>query len=79
MFLVGLGLGAIYKLARIVESPFLTVLWANLVFGFVVIYPKTDLAQIPVYSIFMIACLLLMKRDVRASVGRPRGQQALLE
>ena len=79
MFLVGLGLGAIYKLARIVESPFLTVLWANLVFGFVVIYPKTDLAQIPVYSIFMIACLWLMTRVVRASVGRPRGQQALLE
>jgi hypothetical protein len=38
------------------------VLWANLVFGFIVIYPKTDLAQISVFSIFVLFCLwLLMK------------------
>jgi uncharacterized membrane protein len=62
MFVVGLALGTLYKLACSSESPYLNVLWANIVFGFVVIYPKTDLAQIPVFSIFVLFCLwLLMK------------------
>jgi len=60
MFIIGLAIGALYKVARTSESPYLVVLWANMVFGFVVIYPKTDLAQIPVYSIFMLLCLWLL-------------------
>jgi oligosaccharide repeat unit polymerase len=70
MFVVGLAMGVFYKAARVSESPYLTVLWANLVFGFVVIYPKTDLAQIPVYSIFVLLCLWLLMVVLQASTGR---------
>jgi oligosaccharide repeat unit polymerase len=60
MFVVGLAVGSLYKIAVSSESPYLAVLWANVAFGFVVIYPKTDLAQIPVYTIFMLLCLWLL-------------------
>lgn len=69
MFLVGLSLGSLFKMARVSESPYLAVLWANLVFGFVVIYPKTDLAQIPVFSIFILLCLWLLMKLLQASTG----------
>jgi hypothetical protein len=69
MFLVGLSLGALFKMARVSESPYLAVLWSNLVFGFVVIYPKTDLAQIPVFSIFILLCLWLLMKLLQASTG----------
>ena len=69
MFLVGLSLGALFKMARLSENPYLVVLWSNLVFGFVVIYPKTDLAQIPVFSIFILFCLWLLMKLLRASTG----------
>lgn len=55
MFLVGLALGILFRIARDSDSPFLAVLWANLAFGFVVIYSKTDLAQVPVFSILVLA------------------------
>jgi oligosaccharide repeat unit polymerase len=70
MFIVGLALGVLYKLARSSENPYLIVLWANLVFGFVVIYPKTDLAQIPVFSIFILFWLWLLMTIVRSGVRR---------
>lgn len=68
MFVVGMALGTLYKLARSSENPYLIVLWANLVFGFVVIYPKTDLAQIPVFSIFIIFWLWLLMTILRSGV-----------
>ncbi len=71
MFVVGLVMGVIYRRASASESPYLTVLWANLVFGFVAIYPKTDLAQIPVYSIFVLMCLWLFMLLLQ-SAGRQR-------
>lgn len=70
MFIVGLAMGFFYKAARVSASPYLTVLWANLVFGFVIIYPKTDLAQIPVYSIFVLLCLWFLMKVLQAGAGR---------
>jgi oligosaccharide repeat unit polymerase len=70
MFLVGLALGTLYKMARTLESPYLAVLWANLVFGFVVIYPKTDLAQIPVFSIFILFWLWLLMKVLQSGARR---------
>ncbi len=70
MFLIGLIMGVLYKRAAISSSPIASVLWANLAFGFVVIYPKTDLAQIPVFSIFIIGalwCLMLLLRSALRS------------
>ena len=66
MFVVGLAIGTLYKYARVSESPYLVVLWANFVFGFVVIYPKTDLAQIPVYTIFLLLCLWLLMKALQS-------------
>ena len=66
MFVVGLAIGTLYKIARVSESPYVVVLWANVVFGFVVIYPKTDLAQIPVYSIFLLLCLWLLMKALQS-------------
>jgi len=54
MFVVGFLLSRIFKHARLSDNPFLAVLWANLAFGFIVIYPKTDLAQIPALAILMV-------------------------
>jgi len=68
MFVVGLMLGVLFKLARVSESPYLAVLWANMAFGFIVIYPKTDLAQIPVFSIFVLLCLWLLMKVLQAGV-----------
>ena len=65
MFIVGYALGLLYKLAKSSESPYLAVLWANVVFGFVVIYPKTDLAQVPVFSIVILGGLWLLVRIMK--------------
>jgi len=66
MFLVGAILGVLYRWARDSDSPYRVVLWANLVFGFVVIYPKTDLSQIPVFSIVVLMCLWLLMKILQA-------------
>ena len=70
MFLVGFLLGRIYKRARLSDNPFLAVLWANLAFGFIVIYPKTDLAQIPAFSIVIVFATWLLVDLLRAGAGR---------
>ena len=67
MFAVGLVLGVLFKVARVSDSPYLAVLWANLAFGFVAIYPKTDLAQVPVFSILVLACLWLAMKVLQAA------------
>ena len=70
MFLVGFLLGRIFKRARLSDNPFLAVLWANLAFGFIVIYPKTDLAQIPAFSIVIVFATWLLVDLLRAGAGR---------
>jgi oligosaccharide repeat unit polymerase len=70
MFLVGFLLGSIFKRARFSDSPFLAVLWANLAFGFIVIYPKTDLAQVPALSIVLVFCVWALVDLIRAGTGR---------
>ena len=70
MFVVGLVAGILFKVARESESPYLAALWANLAFGFVVIYPKTDLAQIPVFSIVMLLCIWLLMTILQGAVKR---------
>jgi len=74
MFIVGLAVGTLYKIARVSESPYVIVLWANVVFGFVVIYPKTDLAQIPVYSIFLLLCLWLLMKALQSGARAHTGE-----
>lgn len=54
MFVLGVVLNNLYRLSKFGNSIFMNVLWANLAFGFIIIYPKTDLAQIPVYTLFFI-------------------------
>lgn len=54
MFFIGYVLNNLYKRAIGSNSPFWAVLWANFSFGFVVIYPKTDLAQIPGFTMLII-------------------------
>jgi oligosaccharide repeat unit polymerase len=71
MFLVGFLLGRFFKRARMSDSPFLAVLWANLAFGFIVIYPKTDLAQIPAFSIVVLLATWVLVELLRAGAGRP--------
>jgi hypothetical protein len=70
MFVVGLLLGRIYKFARASDSPYLAVLWANIAFGFIVIYPKTDLAQIPAFSIVMVFATWLLVDLIRAGTRK---------
>ena len=70
MFLVGFLLSRIFKRARMSDNPFLAVLWANLAFGFIVIYPKTDLAQIPALSIVMVFAAWLLIDLTRAGTSR---------
>ena len=70
MFLVGFLLSRIFKRARMSDNPFLAVLWANLAFGFIVIYPKTDLAQIPAISIVMVFGVWLLIDLMRAGTSR---------
>jgi oligosaccharide repeat unit polymerase len=72
MFLVGFLLGRIFKRARSSDDPFMAVLWANLAFGFIVIYPKTDLAQIPAYSILILFATWLLVSLMRAAAGGSR-------
>ena len=72
MFLVGFLLGRIFKRARLSDSPFLAVLWANIAFGFIVIYPKTDLAQIPAFSIVVLFVTWLLIELLRAGAGERR-------
>jgi hypothetical protein len=50
----------------------MAVLWANLAFGFIVIYPKTDLAQIPAYSILILFATWLLVSLMRAAAGGSR-------
>lgn len=54
MFTLGVILNHIYRVSKYGNSIFMNVLWANLAFGFIIIYPKTDLAQIPVYTLFFV-------------------------
>lgn len=54
MFFVGYIMNKLYKHAMYSNSPFWAVIWANFSFGFVVIYPKTDLAQIPGFSMLIV-------------------------
>ena len=75
MFIVGLIMGLFYKRAAISKSPFAAVLWANLSFGFVVIYPKTDLAQIPQYSIFVLFALWGLMLILRSAVTGRRAME----
>ena len=70
MFVVGLILGAIYKRTTVSRSPLLGVLWANLALGFIVIYPKTDLAQIPVFSLAIIGALWFVLLVLRSALRR---------
>jgi hypothetical protein len=72
MFVVGFLLGRIFKRARLSDNPFLAVLWANFAFGFVVIYPKTDLAQIPAFSILILSVTWLLISLMRAAAGESR-------
>lgn len=72
MFVVGFLLGRIFKHARLSDSPFLAVLWANLAFGFIVIYPKTDLAQIPAFSIVVLFATWLVVELLRSGAGASR-------
>ena len=72
MFLVGFLLGRIFKRARLSDSPFLAVLWANIAFGFIVIYPKTDLAQIPAFSIVVLLVTWVLVELLRAGTGEKR-------
>ena len=69
MFIIGLLLGTLFKMSRLSESPYLAVLWANLAFGFVAIYPKTDLAQIPVFSIFVLLFLWITMKLLQTATG----------
>ena len=71
MFLVGFLLSRIFKRARLSDNPFLAVVWANLAFGFIVIYPKTDLAQIPALPILMAFGVWLVIDLMRAGATRP--------
>jgi oligosaccharide repeat unit polymerase len=72
MFLVGFLLGRIFKLARLSDNPFLAVLWANLAFGFIVIYPKTDLAQIPAFTMVILLFTWLLVDLLRAGARGAR-------
>lgn len=69
MLLVGTLLGALFKKARKLDSPYLGVLWANLAFGFIVIYPKTDLAQIPIFSLLILSGLWALMSMLRMAIG----------
>ncbi|MFK8016099.1 MAG: O-antigen polymerase [Gammaproteobacteria bacterium] len=68
MFVVGLVMGLLYKRAIVSCSPYAAVLWANLSFGFIVIYPKTDLAQIPQYSMFVLFSLWALMLILRSAL-----------
>jgi hypothetical protein len=69
MFAVGAALGLVFRMARNSENPFVAVLWANLAFGFVVIYPKTDLAQVPVFSILVLVFMWFSMKLLQAAAG----------
>jgi hypothetical protein len=70
MFLVGLILNHVYRLSRTSDSVAMKILWANLSFGFIIIYPKTDLSQIPVYTIFFIMLFYIAYRVFRSLLSR---------
>lgn len=56
MFLVGHILGNVYHYVKMKGSVFSSVIWSNLAFGFIIIYPKTDLSQVPTFTI--VFCII---------------------
>ncbi|WP_161487085.1 MULTISPECIES: O-antigen polymerase [Marinobacter] len=71
MFLVGFTLKYIYSKALSGSSPYLKVIWANLSIGFIVIYPKTDLSQIPSFIILVVGIFWLCA-GILHTIVRPK-------
>lgn len=70
MFLVGATLKYVYFKALNGNSPYLKVIWANIAMGFIVVYPKTDLSQIPSFMIIVVG-LFWFSASILHTIMRP--------